>query len=1019
MLGLCAASCRIYSSPFLLSSCHSLSSEDKVYSVFTSFHGPPACASWLYAEGHGLQLRTQRKNRGAFGAQSLQSKGTPFCTSPPCPWSMSLTDDSTAAVRSSPSSSTLTAAVPLKSALSASPGGLGTFRAGQKRAEVKVPSLLLTLSCDEAGRALEGETQPLLAALDSAVAGGATLVLLRNAGNGEGQGAGQLFEVACSLKALLRGRAQLLVADRADIAAAAGADGVLLSDQGLPAVVARRMMEGAAPPDAPFLPLVARAVTSAQAGADAAAAEGVDLLLVLREEDSLSKRGALELEQLVSIPIVYELAKVPDRGPDGSYKRDLSDLPKGAAGVGVSLQEMKEEADRGVLRGDIKTYCEGVLRDLRAKAQRDSGVSEVETEAAGGRREPTSDVLTHKPASRRRVLEQAASGLVQEERRLLSDILAVLREGTPEMAEITLLEDALARLDDLFLVVIVGEFNSGKSSVVNALLGGRFLKTGVVPTTNEITMLRHVDDVGPDGMMGRHPDGHFVRFLPAQLLKQMNLVDTPGTNVILERQQRLTEEFVPRADLVLFVLSADRALTESEVSFLRYIREWGKKVVFVVNKLDVLEEQGQVAEVVQFVEANAQRLLGVDRVQCLPVSARSALKAKMAAIEDADEATDGSAVLDPAVLAQDAVWRASGFEELERFIFGFLEGSTDAGAERLRLKLATPLGVASALLAAGQRQLAAEAQEAARQRRLLESLEEEVEERGKRLRQEMVPRIQQIKDMVDGACTRAEQLVDSTLRLANVGLIGRYLLTPDVSQADLPGGQRFQSQVVGPTAAELRNALYNHRAWLQSSCAQQAQSHMDFVRSRWPQFTAEAGPPDTSQAWPRLERDESDEEDWSSSVDVLDGFSLEAAALLLDEELRQEVVGMFTGVGAAGVSATILTSVLPTTVEDLLALALCTVGGYAGALRLPERRAEVKKKVRKAAVGLSNRLSEAMQSEMEAKLDGIRRKLDVALDPCRESVLEETQRVADLQRRAENLGQELQGLQQHVQNLGL
>lgn len=45
----------------------------------------------------------------------------------------------------------------------------------------------------------------------------------------------------------------------------------------------------------------------------------------------------------------------------------------------------------------------------------------------------------------------------------------------------------------------------------------------------------------------------------------MNLVDTPGTNVILQRQQRLTEEFVPRADLVLFVLSADRPLTESEV----------------------------------------------------------------------------------------------------------------------------------------------------------------------------------------------------------------------------------------------------------------------------------------------------------------------------------------------------------------------------------------------------------------------------------------------------------------------
>lgn len=48
----------------------------------------------------------------------------------------------------------------------------------------------------------------------------------------------------------------------------------------------------------------------------------------------------------------------------------------------------------------------------------------------------------------------------------------------------------------------------------------------------------------------------------------MIIVDTPGTNVILQRQQRLTEEFVPRADLLLFVISADRPLTQSEVCIL-------------------------------------------------------------------------------------------------------------------------------------------------------------------------------------------------------------------------------------------------------------------------------------------------------------------------------------------------------------------------------------------------------------------------------------------------------------------
>lgn len=47
--------------------------------------------------------------------------------------------------------------------------------------------------------------------------------------------------------------------------------------------------------------------------------------------------------------------------------------------------------------------------------------------------------------------------------------------------------------------------------------------------------------------------------------QELHIVDTPGTNVILSRQQRLTEEYVPRADLVLFVMSADRPFSESEV----------------------------------------------------------------------------------------------------------------------------------------------------------------------------------------------------------------------------------------------------------------------------------------------------------------------------------------------------------------------------------------------------------------------------------------------------------------------
>jgi Dynamin family len=61
------------------------------------------------------------------------------------------------------------------------------------------------------------------------------------------------------------------------------------------------------------------------------------------------------------------------------------------------------------------------------------------------------------------------------------------------MEERSMLADALKQLDELFLLVVVGEFNSGKSTVINALLGERFLEEGILPTTNEISVLKHGD----------------------------------------------------------------------------------------------------------------------------------------------------------------------------------------------------------------------------------------------------------------------------------------------------------------------------------------------------------------------------------------------------------------------------------------------------------------------------------------------------------------------------------------------
>ncbi|KAJ6335995.1 hypothetical protein OIU76_006893 [Salix suchowensis] len=188
----------------------------------------------------------------------------------------------------------------------------------------------------------------------------------------------------------------------------------------------------------------------------------------------------------------------------------------------------------------------------------------------------------------------------------------------------------------------------------------------------------------------KHPDGQYICYLPAPILKEMNIVDTPGTNVILQRQQRLTEEFVPHADLLLFVFSADKPLTESEVAFLRYIQQWKKKVVFVLNKSDIYRNSSELEEAILFIEENTRKLLNTDDVMLYPMSA---LEAKLSASSDTGKEYSELSV-------SESHLKITRFYELEQFLYNFLDASTTTGMERIRLTLETPIAIAERLLSA-------------------------------------------------------------------------------------------------------------------------------------------------------------------------------------------------------------------------------------------------------------------------------------------------------------------------------
>ncbi len=155
------------------------------------------------------------------------------------------------------------------------------------------------------------------------------------------------------------------------------------------------------------------------------------------------------------------------------------------------------------------------------------------------------------------------------------------------------------------------------------MLGQSVLEEGVTPTTQRICLLKYGDEFERQGV----DSSTDLITAPVELLREINIVDTPGTNAIHREHEAITREFIPRSDLVLFVTSADRPFTETERSFLEGIRDWGKKIAAAVNKKDILETEEDVSRVVDFVADNFRVLLDVEP-EIFPVSARKALRAK-------------------------------------------------------------------------------------------------------------------------------------------------------------------------------------------------------------------------------------------------------------------------------------------------------------------------------------------------------------------------------------------------------
>lgn len=572
-----------------------------------------------------------------------------------------------------------------------------------------------------------------------------------------------------------------------------------------------------------------------------------------------------------------------------------------------------------------------------------------------------------------RVLTREQDEVLRRERSLLEDLRVLLVRLDAPDEDLDLLKKALHQMDELFLLVVVGEFNAGKTAFLNAMLGERLLTEGVLPTTSQIQLLRHgttqAQEVSADDTLTVH--------LPVEWLREINLVDTPGTNAVIQRHQEITEHFVPRSDLILFVTSADRPFSESERAFLERIRQWGKKIVVVINKIDLIENPDEREQVVRFVAENARLLLGMEP-KIFAVSARNALQAKLAARELGNEVPKGPR------------WEASQFAPLEAYVLHSLDAS-----QRLRLKLENPLGVATHLAGTYSELIGRRKQILRDDFSALDAIEEQLLAYEGDMRRDFKYHLSHVENVLYGMAERGDHFFDETLNIWHI--------------MDLMNGDKlraaFEREVVADTSREVDRHTSELIDWMVEREFAQWRALTEFLGRRLVHHD--------DQIVGSVGRDfERNRQDLITSVGhaaqrVVDSYDPRAeSAKLLQQVQNAMIQTAAVEVGAVGLGA-ILVAVLHTTLLDFTGVLSASVLAALGLYVLPYRRGRLKVDLRDKIGELRQRLDSTMTQQFERELRDSMQRMREAVGPYTRFVRVEREKIEQVAANMDEMRQEI------------
>ena len=571
-------------------------------------------------------------------------------------------------------------------------------------------------------------------------------------------------------------------------------------------------------------------------------------------------------------------------------------------------------------------------------------------------------------------LDPARQALLDETRRLVGEVASRLEGIGASETTRKALADSRDQLALPFLLVVVGEFNAGKSAFINALLGARVLEEGVTPTTSRVGILRH----GPAVARSTRPDGIEETTAPAEVLRELAIVDTPGTNAVLREHEALTRDFLPRADLVLFVSSADRPYAESERAFLEAIREWGKKVVLVLNKADLLESPGDVAKVVDFVREQAAKTLGTEP-EVFPVSAREAQRAR----ERGDAEGLGT----------------SGLPAFEAKVTATLDDG-----ERFRLKLQNPLGVARRAHREVSTLVARRLEVLRGDLVALDAIETRVAGQSAELTRDFRFRLSDVEKALLEFEKRGNAFFDERLRLGRF----RELFDRERLRRD------FEAQAVAGLPHEVERRVDGIVDWMVEAELQQWQDVMAILAARPAARPGSEGQVDDRFAWDRARLLESVRE---AAREAVLHYDAPSEARRLAEKVRESVAqAALLQVSALGLG-TIVAVLASTTAADVTGILAAGLLSLVGLFLLPARREKARRELAAKVAAVREKLMASLTASFEAERDRAAARVREGVSPYAAFVRREKTRLGDARAALSRLGAELDDLSARVDSL--